>query len=235
MSRESLGASFLHYQAPALFDRAKECSRNRQGVATVMLAVASIEAMPHDLVGAYWLGACYVVPKLKEKYGGLAPVGAALPTEYHPCKKELLLFTTLKEKEEERASLLDKIETIYFMLHETKAPKGDATWQDFFILKKVRDSVTHPQTQIFSQGGYSEESKIEVKGGPRILEELARKKLISLPSEVVYGVNWLDLLDTEEFLDWCIKTTKKYYQFVLDFLPSESNLTASFQKNMRLN
>lgn len=224
------------YHAPALFDRAIECAKNKQGVATVILCVSSIEALIHDLVECYQLAIDHdeSCENKKPKIPFQSSFVCCFSELHQVTEEEVKLCNALKKIESDRGQLEDKVTEIFKSLHNESPLKGEKTWQDFALLSKIRNGIVHIKGETLTQTNpYSDENKSKIEGYPKFVKKLQRRSLIKNPETLDASKNWLELIEKEEnFLAWCIDVTKKYSELILQKLP-DSHMSLGFKQEAR--
>ncbi|WP_199154456.1 hypothetical protein [Chromobacterium sp. ASV23] len=224
---------FISHHAPALFDRAEECQRYKQGVATVVLCVSSIEAMLNDLCEWYRFvikheSTCpNLNPNSNKLFGGEFNE-TCVASFHYITKEEKGVFNLLETLESERKSLECKIEEI-FKFSGNKAPKGDLIWQDFKTLVEIRNGIVHAKGEHLSQENpLSDERRSGINGYPDFVGRLMRRGFIGGSHSLDRGGSWFELVErNEKFLSWCLDATRKFATILLRALP-DSNVTDIF-------
>lgn len=224
---------FISHHAPALFDRAEECQKYKQGVATVVLCVSSIEAMLNDLCEWYRFvikheSTCPNLNPNNEKFFGRKINETCAAAFHYIAEEEKGIFNLLETLEDERRSLECKVEKI-FKFSGGKAPKGDLIWQDFQMLVEIRNGIVHAKGEHLSQENpLNAEGRSGINGYPDFVDRLMRRRLIEDPRLLDRRGSWFELVErNEKFLSWCLDTTRKFSTIFLRALP-DSNVTGIF-------
>jgi hypothetical protein len=149
---------FFTNHSPNLFDRALAASHRGDGVATALLAVASVEALLTDLANCLQYledhsTTCLNKPRPGTLSGALnRPAGiCAFPWghELNDCEKALL--TDLIRYDVEHTSLLDKLQGILGLLSNGVADQSACVPDVFKFLVSVRNELVHPKSERVSR------------------------------------------------------------------------------------
>lgn len=230
---------FIPYHAPALFDRALECSRFEQGVAVVILCAASIEALTHDLTEWYKIAVDHkdTCPnKERERKGFFRSSYVFCSSFLHSItEQEIKACEGLQALEKERRSLVGKIEFVFEVFGENP-PKGEKVWQDFILLNNIRNEIVHAKGETLKQDqsfSLSEGKNSLIEGYPDFVKSLQRKGLVCVPDALDKGKSWLELIEKDSrFLKWCIKVTQDYFEAIIKVIP-DSRMSLDFKSEIR--
>ncbi|MGF6858208.1 hypothetical protein [Paraburkholderia sp. CI3] len=215
--------------SPNLYDRAL---RSHDGLTTAVLAVASVEALTHDL--ATWLG--WLDDHAKEfhpKSDSASParlfdkqhVWCSSAFGHELTESEAKLLETLDDLESDKKSVALKIHKILGLLPNNK--EGTATThdlKDFDFLVAVRNEIVHPKGERLSQRLKGSKTSGNVAGHSALVRRLEAENLID---RVQVHESWLNKLK-KPFIDWCLLTTSNVVEDVLAALPATS-LMKSFR------
>lgn len=234
---------FISYHAPALFDRALECSRLEQGVATVILCAASIEALTHDLTEWYKIAVDHRDTCPNKERENKRPFGNLYRSKFAYCfsflhsitEQEVKACEGLQELEMERQNLEKKI-TFIFKAFGEKAPKGTKVWQNFKLLNYIRNEIVHVKGETLKQDrciSLSEENNSLIEGYPDFVKTLQKRGLVCVPRTLNKNKSWLELIEKNpKFLKWCIEVTQEYFEVIIKVIP-DSQMSLEFKSEIK--
>ncbi len=161
-----------------LFLHALTAAKEKKGIVCAILCVATVEGLINDIIGWYLRA---------EK----DPV--VFPNE--EC------YAYIKEDEKKLLKELKKnIKMPAKVLLLGKWKKDDALYQDFCVLLKIRNGLTHNKPEELS---LCEETGI-YSGYPKYLKNLLQKKIIIMSHQS--PSSWAESLEHSEFCLWCMDT-----------------------------
>lgn len=235
--------AFIPYHAPALLDRAAECAKNQQGVATVILCISSVEALIHDLTEWYKFAIDHNAACPNKRQKEQSPLEGLLKNEHIICASQLHLITEkecdmctkLQELEKNCRQLEEKVSEIFNTFQENRPPKGDKIWQEFIFLNKIRNGIIHTKGETLKQDNpFDEENRGEIDGYPDFIKNLQKRNLIATPEILDETTSWLELIEENpDFLKWCLVTTDNYIRITIGALP-DSFMSKRFKKKIEL-
>lgn len=205
---------FIPYHSPALFDRADCAAKNSRGVEAAILCVAAAEAFLHDLTE--WLAVAInhkmECPRNNPKTDLLGNTKAEFCiTELHDVTDiEKNLYKVLSNAERERKGICEKYVLATGCLCEKAWNGGSKPLQSFVSLVNIRNDIIHTKgNTLFRKGG-------SIVGYPKSIYPLFSSGTLKRPSEFT---NWLNLIETNEFCDWCLLCVKQVIVGFYKLLP----------------
>ncbi|WP_176081440.1 hypothetical protein [Paraburkholderia tropica] len=218
--------------SPNLFDRALAASRRDDGVATAILAVASVEALLTDLANCLQYledhsTTCLNKPRADTLSGALnRPAGiCASPWGHELINCERALLADLTRYDEDHTSLLDKLEGILVLLSNGAAEQSACVPADFKFLVSVRNELVHPKCERVIRRTKNGLGSGPITGHRLVVDRLMGRKLIKRPE---VGDSWLNFL-VRPFADWCLVSTSTTVATILAALP-ETPLMNHFKR-----
>lgn len=218
--------------SPNLFDRAEEASKSFQGLTTAILAAASIEALPHDLVS--WFNAyedhwksCPKNPKNQRAgYGGACDLDF-----FHNCTAaERQLGSVLTRLEWKRASTERKFLAIRRVLTRKGFEEDGPTYKNFSLLVSVRNGIVHPKGGMTKSKLKAGKVNGNVDGYPAFIQQLSQQGIIEKNRD---HSSWLNMLDNEKFCAWSVNAAAHFIIETLALLP-DTGLSGMFKEQARL-
>ncbi|WP_322103953.1 hypothetical protein [Paraburkholderia sp. J41] len=199
---------------------------------TAVLAVASIEALTHDL--ATWLG--WLDDHAKECHLKSDSASAAAPfgkphvwcfseLGHQLTEPEARLLKRLDDLESDQKSVSLKIHGIFDVLGEGKQVTATPDLKDFDFLVALRNEIVHPKGERLTQRLKSSKTSGNVDGHIKAVRRLEAERLID---RVQVHESWLNKLK-KPFIDWCLVTTSNVVEDVLAVLPA-TTLMKSFRR-----
>ncbi len=201
---------FIPYHHLAIFDRTYKPTKNGEGVVCAVLCFTVLEAFINDVIGVYDRFSKTQVKLYKNDH----------PANNYLNEQEQSMLKTLKLKEAERESFLDKLEVL------GEWNKSEKCYQDLKELKRIRNNLVHlrsEEVEICNETG-------ELAGHPKFLNNFLQKKIISKPKKLT---SWIELLETREFCLWCQETTYQVLKKATEMLP-DSNIKNHFKNEASL-
>lgn len=203
--------------APNIYDRAK---KSRDGVVTAVLSVASVEAFIHDL--ANWLNFIYEferensIKNKKVQDGYMVHVYAIseLGCKLNPQEKKIL--TEIKELELKKESAKNKIDAIIKILQPSRSTEMKKSIEDFSFLISIRNDIVHPKGEKLVQELRNEKTRGNISGNSKNTRRLETERLID---KVTLDQSWLNSLDDDRFISWCLGTVSGLMESILEILP----------------
>ncbi len=219
--------TYTAFHAPSLYDRAEEESRERKGVITAILCAATAEAFLHDLTECYLLAIEHKkicpnqkgnrFPKSKTQICG-TPLHNFLP-------KEDEIYWLLYKLENEKCQTTEKYKKVFELIGP---PSKFEILQNLGKLLKIRNSIVHMKGETISIE--ASKSGVDFSGYPKFLNDFKQKKMLV---ENKKPVSWLELIETEEFSNWCLTTVKNIIDEILLRLP-DGYLSDQFKVQSKL-
>ncbi|QJW78724.1 hypothetical protein [Burkholderia glumae] len=214
--------------SPNLYDRAL---RSHDGLTTAILAVASVEALTHDL--ATWLGwldehAKEFHPKSESdsatRLFGKQHVWCSSSVGHELTESEAKLLEVLDDLESDKKSVALKIQKILGLLDNKEGTATTRDLEDFDFLVEVRNEIVHPKGERLSQRLKGSKTSGNVAGHIALVRRLEAKNLID---RVQVHESWLNNLK-KPFIEWCLLTTSNVVEDLLAALP-DSSLMKTFR------
>jgi hypothetical protein len=168
--------------SPNLYDRAL---LSHDGLTTAVLAVASVEALTHDL--ATWLGwlddhAKEFRPKSDSdpatRLFGKQHVGCISSLGHELMESEAKLLEALDDLESDKKSIALEIHKILVLLDDKEGTATTRDLKDFDFLVAVRNEIVHPKGERLSQRLKRSKTSGNVAGHSALVRRLEAQNLI---------------------------------------------------------
>ncbi len=181
--------------SPNLYERAL-CSHD--GLTTAVLAVASVEALTHDL--ATWLGWLDDHAKESHPKSDSDPVTRLFGKQHVWCssalgheltESEAKLLEALDDLESDKKSVALKIHKILGLLDNKEGTATTRDLKDFDFLVAVRNEIVHPKGERLSQRLKGSKTSGNVAGHSALVRRLEAQNLID---RVQVHESWLNNL-----------------------------------------
>jgi len=219
--------TFIPFHAPALYDRAKKSAHRHEGVSTAVLCHATIEALLNDLTT--WLGvaidhnvSCQREKNEKNIFGHRKNNITCITNLHKITLLETDLHTLLAGAERESTS--HKVLLAANKLSNKNWSNGATPLQEFILLEKIRHEIVHTKGNTLTVDGG------KISGYPTVVQTLIKSKKIEGPDSFV---NWLSLLDSQAFSEFCINSTAALYTSFINLLP-DTYMSEEFKHDARL-
>lgn len=199
-TKMNAGNRYIPFHSPLLFQAAidswKSCPPN--GLAVVILCASALEAFTND-VAAFLLNTSMNL-SVKEKEVG----------------DKLDKISSDRVRDQVQAKFL----SIFEIFDKTKKyTKGDKIFQELSEIIRIRNEIVHAKTEPvdLDVAGSGTSGGVESAVYPKFVYQMQKDGILEKDAR---GKNWMNLLDSEKFCSWCLKTTDSFINSVLDIFPN---------------
>lgn len=203
--KEENRLTFIPFHHPALFDRTFSAAQKSEGIICTMLCVGSIEALINDIFGWHSYVATHLMSFHENDHGA----------NNYLKEDEQNLLMNLKSADKQRME--DKIQLF------GEWDKSEILHQDFILLIRIRNSLTHIKPEELSIC----KETFEYTGHPKFLNNLIQRKVITKPAQ---PISWIESLESREYCLWCQETSYKVIQRIKRMLP-ETTVKQQFNES----
>lgn len=193
--------AFIHCHAPAIFDRGVHAKLENQGVVCALLFATALEALSHDFVAFYG----------HMKSTGIVYYDGDHMANNYLTEAESQILERLRDAEINKVSVSKKLAIIRGL--DGKKGIDD---ENFNLLILTRNRIAHLEPETTS---LDEDAKT-IDGRPEVFAQLRARGLAREPE---HNEGWFESLETPEFCEWCMTTTRAVIQESLTALPRTQN------------
>ncbi|HIF9214593.1 TPA: hypothetical protein ACX6QF_000045 [Photobacterium damselae] len=221
---------YTPFHSLILLEKLAIAFKSKDGLSCVLYACASSETFLNDLQAWYQLATDkkkeYMLDKEKRKnsscYCNLSIFNLTTELE-EKIAKEILNSEDKKNKMRTH----EKYANVIKLLTDENISLQDKSFQDYVLLSKVRNAIAHSKTEIIPI--YFDKSNKEIQPTihdyPADLHPLFKRNILTLPNK---KDTWLTIINTHEFCQWVLETIKTMIYNIVDNLPKDSEISASF-------